>query len=301
MITIVTHDGKFHADDVFAVATVLLTLPEETETRIIRTRDEEVIKSADYVVDVGQIYDPMRKRFDHHQIEGAGIRENGIPYASFGLVWKEFGDQISDSPDIKRKIDLGLVQSIDALDNGLDMVNSIFQGIRPLDVVDIVDTFRPTWNEDKNWDVRFKEVVIWAKMIILRLVQIEASKLEAGRVVEDIYHRSLNKEMIVIGEEFDFGREIVRSILAQYPEPIYAVLYRADAKNWQVVTIMKNPNTHESRKYLPELWRAKSGFELAEISGVSDAKFCHRSGFMALAESKEGAIQLARLALEAHS
>ena len=49
---IVTHDGKFHADDVFAVATLLLVFPGATVTR---TRDEGLIKGADAAVDVGGI------------------------------------------------------------------------------------------------------------------------------------------------------------------------------------------------------------------------------------------------------
>ena len=56
-----------------------------------RTRDEERITKADYVFDVGGIYDPSINRFDHHQPGGAGKRENDIPYAAFGLVWKTYG------------------------------------------------------------------------------------------------------------------------------------------------------------------------------------------------------------------
>jgi uncharacterized UPF0160 family protein len=34
---------------------------------INRTRDEEVLKTCDIVVDVGSVYDPPNLRFDHHQ------------------------------------------------------------------------------------------------------------------------------------------------------------------------------------------------------------------------------------------
>ena len=37
MTTIATHDGKFHADDVFAVSALLLTVGDDAE--VIRTRD----------------------------------------------------------------------------------------------------------------------------------------------------------------------------------------------------------------------------------------------------------------------
>jgi uncharacterized UPF0160 family protein len=37
--------------------------------------------------------------------------------------------------------------------------------------------------------------------------------------------------------------------------------------------------------------------ELAQVTGVADAVFCHNKLFMAVAKSKEGAIKLAELAL----
>ena len=61
---------------------------------VVRTRDEKIIETGDFVVD-GRRYDAKRNRFDHHQTGGAGFRENGIPYAAFGLVWKEFGSALS--------------------------------------------------------------------------------------------------------------------------------------------------------------------------------------------------------------
>ena len=89
---IVTHSGSFHQDELFAVAALLFIFPD---AEVIRTRDDAVIKSADIAVDVGGIDDPNKERFDHHQEGGAGKRANGIPYASFGLVWKKYGEIIT--------------------------------------------------------------------------------------------------------------------------------------------------------------------------------------------------------------
>ena len=51
---LVAHNGSFHADDIFACATILASFPKEN-IKIVRTRDEEIIKSADFVVDVGGV------------------------------------------------------------------------------------------------------------------------------------------------------------------------------------------------------------------------------------------------------
>ena len=70
-IIVATHNGSFHTDDVFAVASLSLAFSNEG-LQVVRTRDQEVIKSADIVVDVGRIHDVDKNRFDHHQEGGAG-------------------------------------------------------------------------------------------------------------------------------------------------------------------------------------------------------------------------------------
>ena len=57
MKKIVTHNSDFHADDVFAVATLQIYLDKLGEKyKIIRSRDPEIIATGDYVLDVGSIY-----------------------------------------------------------------------------------------------------------------------------------------------------------------------------------------------------------------------------------------------------
>lgn len=63
---IITHDGIFHADEIFAIALlheVLGNCPVE------RTRNISAVDYTDvdvWIVDVGGIYDPQRNLFDHH-------------------------------------------------------------------------------------------------------------------------------------------------------------------------------------------------------------------------------------------
>lgn len=65
-----THDGIFHADEVFACAALELWLQRydlNHEVFVIRTRKQELLGSCHAVVDVGGLYDPQALRFDHHQ------------------------------------------------------------------------------------------------------------------------------------------------------------------------------------------------------------------------------------------
>ena len=88
---IATHDGSFHADEVFAIAALGL-LGEPVE--VVRTRDRVALAQADLRVDVGFRDDASAGDFDHHQRDFDAARDNGVRYASFGLVWREFGAQV---------------------------------------------------------------------------------------------------------------------------------------------------------------------------------------------------------------
>ena len=113
-ITIATHNGNFHADDVFSIAALMNIFPS---FNLIRTRKLELIAKADIVIDVGGEYDADNGRFDHHQRNGAGQRENGIPYSSFGLVWQKYGVEICQgNHEVANSVDAGLVSTIDAID-----------------------------------------------------------------------------------------------------------------------------------------------------------------------------------------
>ena len=100
-----THGGVFHADDVFATALLKLLNPEYTWQR-----GDVVPPDFD-----GIIYDIGGGAFDHHQ-EGARVRENGIPFAAFGLVWEKYGSLFLNSKNAAA-FDEEFVQVIDLTDN----------------------------------------------------------------------------------------------------------------------------------------------------------------------------------------
>ncbi len=40
----------------------------------------------------GIVFDIGRGQYDHHQRDSR-VRENGVPYAAFGLLWEKFGPE----------------------------------------------------------------------------------------------------------------------------------------------------------------------------------------------------------------
>ncbi|MBX4210712.1 MYG1 family protein [Candidatus Parcubacteria bacterium] len=290
-ITIVTHNGSFHSDDVFAVATLLFVIDADFE--IIRTRDEAIIEEADYVVDVGGIHDPHKKRFDHHQVGGAGKRHNSIPYAAFGLVWKHYGESITKDVEISESIDEFLVTPLDAQDNGVEIVQPLFKDVYPYSLQNFIQAFAPTWKEKTvDIDTIFLEMVAFAKALLDREIIRQKMKKEARLFVEHSYYSAKDKRIIVLDDKYSF-----RDILTSFTEPLFVIYPDNDSQTWHVQAVPTSPREFEIRKAFPYEWGGKRDKELQKLSGVSDAVFCHNKLFIAVARSKKGALQLAEIAI----
>ena len=292
-VTIVTHDGNFHTDDIFAVATLLLVLEKNYDVSVVRSREKDVILNGDYVVDVGGVYDPDKNRFDHHQAGGAGKRDNEIPYASFGLVWKKFGQILCGDREIADKIDQVLVQPIDAIDNGFQFIETKIPDVYPYDIGAFFDAFSPSWKEgNEHVDDIFLQMVSSAKMLLSRKILKYKDKLEARLVVEKIYKESDDKKLIIFDRYYPS-----EEFLSKFPEPLFTVFPRADGK-WGLKTIRNDINSFVNRKSLPQTWAGKKDEELEQITGVQGALFCHTGRFIAVAKTKEAILKLAELALK---
>ncbi len=293
MKKLVTHDGSFHSDDVFACAALSILLKGKGESyEIIRTRDENLIASGDYVFDVGGAYDEAKNRFDHHQRGGAGKRENGIEYASFGLVWKKFGEELSGSPEAAEAVDRHLVAPIDAFDNGIELTEDK-EKVYPYLIQNIFVSMEPTWREtDRSKDEMFKKSADLAEEILEREITHARDSILATKAVAAIYENTPDKRVMIFDQDYPSDLSV-----EDLPETFYIVYPRSDV-NWGARSVRQGPHTFKNRKDLPAAWGGLRNEDMAKASGVPDAIFCHRALFMAVARSKEGAIKLAQLALE---
>lgn len=260
----------------------------------MRTRDENVIVQADIVLDVGAIYDEAKHRFDHHQIGGAGERKNKVPYASFGLLWRKYGRALAGSAEAAVHIDRTLVQNIDGLDNGINLITSTVDGVVPYTVSSVVAAFNPTWKEGaQKQDEYFMKAVALAKAILSREITHAKDYVEGGLTVIKTYQAAEDKRLIILDRRYEF-----QEFLTAFPEPLYAIYPDKGSESWHVGTVRVKPAEFTNRKDFPKAWAGKCDTDLQEITKVSDAIFCHNKLFLAVAKSKEGAIQLARLALD---
>jgi len=289
---IATHDGSFHADEVFAIAALGL-LGEPIE--VLRTRDRIVLASADLRVDVGFRYDPGTGDFDHHQREFDGVRENGIRYASFGLIWREFGARVCDGDEeVAAAVDASLVQGVDANDTGQQLSESLVDGVYPLTVNGVVGGFNARWDETlapEQERLRFDEAVDLARGILAREVLSAASGRRSARIVQEAIAAAVDPRLIEIGVNAPWKQVLVPAA----PEALYIIYPKRQGFGLEAVP--RELGSFENRRDLPAAWGGLEGDDLVAVTGVSDALFCHAKRFLVVASSHEGIEQLARLAL----
>jgi len=285
--TIVTHNGNFHADDVFSIAALKCVF---SAFKLVRTRDLELIGKADVVVDVGGEYDPDTGRFDHHQRGGAGERENGIPFSSFGLIWQKYGVDICEGNEaVANAVDKGLVSTIDAIDCGYG--EGVSEGIS---LSHTISMFNPTWQEDAHFDTCFDEAVDFASRVLARFIASANGGISAKDIVAKAIESAEDPRVIVLEKYTPWKR----TVHALSEEALYMV-YPSQTGQWRIQTVPVEVGSFENRKSLPEQWAGLSDNELKEVTGIDDAMFCHNGLFIAGAESFESTMKMAAMALDA--
>jgi uncharacterized UPF0160 family protein len=201
---LVTHSGSFHADDVFAYVILRKLFPQAS---LVRTRDPVVLSSTDerdIVFDVGFVFDPDRRRYDHHQA-AKPLRDGDpeAPYSSVGLVWRYHGRDylralLPDAMDrdiarLWSSIERGFILPLDLGDNGKGGPG----GALSLSLA--IERFAPVWDDpEQDHDGRFLRAGFMADQHLRALVAYEASKLRAEASVVDAFSGAADPRVVVL-------------------------------------------------------------------------------------------------------
>jgi len=295
-VRVATHDGSFHADEVFALAALGLA---GEEIDLVRSRDTSTLSGCDAHVDVGLRADPATGDFDHHQKGGAGERANGIRFASFGLVWQAFGAQAcGGDATVARRVDTILVQPVDAHDTGQTLAaESVFPGVRAMTVSHAIAAFNPAWDTEGDLaaaeNARFGEALTFARGILEREIASATAGARAAGLVAGAIERADDPRVVEIDRSMPWREAVVTGA----PEALFVIYPKSDG--WGMQAVPRELGAFGNRKDLPEAWAGRSGAELVEATGVTDARFCHPGRFIVVAESHAGIHALAALALAA--
>jgi len=311
-MVIVTHSGKFHADDAWAAATLNVLYPG---SEIVRTRNPAIIDKADFAVDVGGIWDPASGRFDHHQKGFDGARQSGVVYASAGLVWREHGarcvailaethagQRLSDDAarEIAYAIDADIVQYLDMSDTGAARNAPGSYGLSA-----VISGFNPNWLDEQRIGYgepteAYRLGQFRRAMAFLTDIMANAVKYRVGATlaVEQVRQSELLEDgkVLYLKNSALPWTSVVRK---EMPKVLFVISHNLGEQRYMLHTVPVSPETFEARADLPAAWAGLRDAELAAVTGVPDAGFCHNGRFIAAVKSYEGARVMARQALAA--
>jgi len=263
-----THGSKFHSDDVFATAFLKIINPE-----IQITRGFEVPDDFD-----GIVYDIGRGRYDHHQADKE-YRENGCPYAAFGLVWREFGMAYIGAEEAER-FDKDFVQPLDESDN-TGKSNAL---------ATIIDEFNPGWDSGKDYDACFWKAVDFAKLILENHFSAVAGIYRAKTLVNEAM-AGCDGSVLILHQFAPWKGEVAGSSYK-------FVVYPSSRGGYSAQGVPLSIDDKTLVCPFPDEWCGKTQEELVKLTGIKTLRFCHPNAFLIAAEEKEDAVKAAKMALE---
>ena len=285
----ITHDGVFHADEVFATALLSMI----TDISLLRTRSVKVEDKPEDVImyDVGGQYSIGNNVFDHHQRDFNLKHEDGTKLSSFGLLWFVHGmfalHQIYGCPLSYLKIafdDINnrLVKWIDGRDNG-QLPQS-----EELTISSMISGFNPAWDEENpDENTCFIKAVEFAYTVFNNLIRSVVSECKAVDIVEDKISETEGKVLNLGSYIAHWQTIILKSKNPKASELLYCTYI---GKEGETCIVAVPPSTEEmtkQRKPFPEEWAGLSGEKLEAAAGIKGLKFCHTGRFFMSVDNEE--------------
>ena len=271
-----THNGTFHADEVTACA-LLQCFDLIDDDKISRTRDYEFLKKCEYVCDVGGVYDPNLKRFDHHQVEYRGH------LSSAGMILEYLKSIKIISQGTFEFFNNALVRGVDAHDNGRDPQSS---GVCTFS--HIISNYTPvSYNVDsQEQDAAFMRAKEFALGHLKRLWQRyqynHASRETIIQAMADY------KDCLIFDTAIPWMDVFFEEDGEKHPARFVIM---PSGNHWKLRGIP--PSADERMKVrmpFPESWAGLIDDSLKEETGIAGALFCHKGRFISVWATKEDAL-----------
>lgn len=284
-LNIFTHPGRFSADQVLGVA-IMLSL--STEAVVIR----EAQKAAHCEIVVEPHATKSHNGFFDFSFKGCAGVVTEVHYVDARLTWNAVGhaylERVIGINDefVKETLYDEVQRRLDECVNTADRPWGLFS------FNDIVDGFNCV-KDGESSDMLFLTAVNVVQNIFERQCMLIKERLEASRVIVDAIN--VSKDLILLLEE---AVPWVNSLLAEYRGDGFSFVVIPGKACWEVQTIPIFLNTKKVRVSFPNAWTGLEKEAFQKLTGVPDALFCTFERNVAAAASKEGALALAKLALE---
>lgn len=288
---LITHNGKFHPDDVFST----MFLSKMIDNPILyRASVKDVPENHNAIM-----YDIGFGKFDHHGASARYRNNSNIKYCSFGLLWKEYGHKylqsinVEDENKLFEVIEEKLIKQIDGIDNGL--FPKIEAEYKLLDLDQIIDLFNLSWEEKGDNSINFLAAVNMAETIFDNLIKREKANIKASKLVSE--HINEVKDNILILPKYMPYQEAIFTSDNPKSKEIKVVILPSNRGGYDIKPITINKDSKELLVNFPVSYRGMHDKELIEITGIPTARFVHASGFLASTENLNDAIELAKRAI----
>jgi uncharacterized UPF0160 family protein len=272
-----THDGSFHADEVTACA-LLIVFGFADKDKVVRSRDPKTLERCEFVCDVGGVYDPEVKRFDHHQADYTG------DLSSAGMILRYLKKERAFDEATFDFLNSSFVQGVDAHDNGQvtsEAGTCTFSHVVSNFVPAVYDP--PTEVQTEAFFQALDFVTGHLHRLLERYQYILACE---EKVLESMEKREkflyFDKAMPWMDVFFERGGEEHPALFVVMPS----------GKHWKLRGIP--PSAEEKmkvRRPLPQEWAGLLEEDLKRVSGIPGAIFCHKGRFISVWETKGDAFK----------
>lgn len=268
---IYTHGGTFHADDVMSVAVINQVcdkygLPRPRVNRISDLEQAKELAKDNIVFDIGL------GEYDHHQKDNE-VRENGVPYAALGKIWRTVGEFLVGE-NVAKRMDNNFIQVFDKADNGLE----------PNTLSTVISMSNPNWDSDETPDEAFAKAVDLASTILVTTIESELSKERAETIIRNAVDKM--KDGVIVLEKFVPWLDYVQN---NVPDANF-VVFPSNRGGYNVQTVPE-PGERQGKILFPDKWL---GMPVKSL-GMT---FCHPGNFLASFETQEQAVAAAKIATD---
>lgn len=275
--TVGTHNGSFHADEVTACA--LLSLFDLVDVdKIYRTRDPELLARCEYVCDVGGIYDPKNRLFDHHQVDYQG----SLSSAGMILLYLK-NEGILDENDYTF-LNHSLILGVDDHDNGMPP-----HLIGVCTYSQLIANFTPI-NHDclpETQNSAFVEAFYFAKNHLSRLLNRHAYVKSCKNSVKAAMETG--NVCLYFDQSIPWMESFFELDGINHPAKF---IIMPSGKHWKLRGIPPSMEQNmQVRVPLPVEWAGLLEEDLKQVSGIRGAQFCHKGRFISVWQTKEDAIK----------
>ena len=237
----------------------------------------------------GIVFDIGRGRYDHHQ-KDSRVRENGIVYAAFGLLWEELGVEILGK-ELAQKFDESFVQPLDNNDNTGEKN----------ELASLIGNFNPTWDAEGSNDEAFFQAVSVAGMILENKFDRYRGNERADKRVEEIYERHMqafhDREKHCEDARILILPEFVPCQKFLSETPIAFVVFPSNRGGY-CIQPQKKEYAMNYKCSFPSEWLGLENEELKAVTGLKTANFCHKGGFLMTTGELADAVQACKLSME---